>query len=433
MSEPLVLDLFAGAGGWSEGARLLGVRAIGMELDPWACATRAKAGHLTIRADVATYPVDVIGCAWGLIASPPCQTFSQAGGGDGIRDLAKLHHAIEACRDGWKAPANDWADPRTPLVLEVLRWAWHLKPEWIACEQVPPCLPLWEHMAYVLVAWGYDAMALKLSAERYGVPQTRQRAFLLAHRGGVRLAAPTHQRYERGVAQGEGDDCRDSLLGPGLKAWVSMAEALGWEPGSRAWDRRVGGYAEGAAAIADTEPAPTVTPSHQRDCWRVRTGTNSMKHGRRVEDMVPYERPISHPSPTVDVKAGSAWRLRMGNQAGATEREAGEPSPTILFGNRVNEVEWVHQRPAKTVHGTFAGDVQTRPGRHEEKLAAIRDAGSVKITLEEAAVLQSFRRDYPFQGPKSARFRQVGNAMPPRWARALLGELVARDEVRGVA
>src|SRR5690348_8677042 len=57
MTAPrLVLDLFAGPGGWSEGAAAVGLVDIGIEHDLAACQTRAAAGHLTIRADVSAYP-----------------------------------------------------------------------------------------------------------------------------------------------------------------------------------------------------------------------------------------------------------------------------------------------------------------------------------------------------------------------------------------
>ncbi len=52
-----IIDLFAGPGGWSEGLRLLGLTDIGIELDPWACATRAAAGHLTLQSFPPDYPV----------------------------------------------------------------------------------------------------------------------------------------------------------------------------------------------------------------------------------------------------------------------------------------------------------------------------------------------------------------------------------------
>lgn len=42
------------------------------------------------------------------------------------------------------------------------------------------------------------------------------------------------------------------------------------------------------------------------------------------------------------------------------------------------------------------------------------------MTIEEAAVLQGFPPDYPWRGMQTAMFRQVGNAVPPPLARAVL-------------
>jgi DNA (cytosine-5)-methyltransferase 1 len=41
-----------------------------------------------------------------------------------------------------------------------------------------------------------------------------------------------------------------------------------------------------------------------------------------------------------------------------------------------------------------------------------------RLTVEEAAAIQTFPLDMPWQGPQSARFRQIGNAVPPRLALA---------------
>lgn len=68
----LVLDLFAGPGGWSHALTRFGARDIGLEWDEWACKTRAAAGQLTIRTDVAMYLLrPFLGRTTGLIASPP--------------------------------------------------------------------------------------------------------------------------------------------------------------------------------------------------------------------------------------------------------------------------------------------------------------------------------------------------------------------------
>src|SRR4051794_932440 len=92
------LDLFAGPGGWSVACAELGVDEIGVEWDAATCATARAAGHTRVHADVRHYvptaPFD------GLIASPPCQTFSAAGNGNGRRSLARLLDAVRLVAQG---------------------------------------------------------------------------------------------------------------------------------------------------------------------------------------------------------------------------------------------------------------------------------------------------------------------------------------------
>lgn len=197
---PLLLDLFAGPGGWDEGARSLGLVTVGVEMEDHACRTAKAAGHARIRADVASLPTAPIGKVTGLIASPPCQDFSVAGAQAGI--------------DGDKGR----------LMSEVLRWSTALRPEWIACEQVPPVLPYWEDYAYRLRALGYATWTGVLNAADYGVPQTRERAVLMASRvRPVTAPEPTHAQHEEPAG----------LFGPGRHRWVSIEdvrpERRGWE------------------------------------------------------------------------------------------------------------------------------------------------------------------------------------------------------------
>src|SRR6266498_1305454 len=217
----VILDLFAGVG-WAEGLRSLGLEEIGIELDPAVCETRHAAGHHnTIRADVAAYPISTLpGRVAGLIASPPCQAFSRAGKRLGMRDLPALYELVEQIRrtSAWVDPAGRrWHDDRSPLVLEPLRFAGAILPAWIALEQIPDVLPLWRRYAHILERWGYRTWSGVLNTADYGVPQTRERAMLMAVRGGsVRPPEPTLCEQRRG----------GSLLG--MATWVSMADALGW-------------------------------------------------------------------------------------------------------------------------------------------------------------------------------------------------------------
>lgn len=203
----MILDLFAGPGGWSEGLRRLSpelhATELGIETDAAACATRKAAGHETLEADVAALSFDrwQPGQVVGLIASPPCQDFSLAGKRAGIEG------------------------ERGQLIWEVMRYARALDPTWIACEQVPLALPIWRDFARELESLGYWTWCGVLNAADYGVPQTRRRAFLIASKHGrVGPPAPTHDEHPE-----------PSLFGGELKPWVTMADALGWGRPQPAW------------------------------------------------------------------------------------------------------------------------------------------------------------------------------------------------------
>lgn len=212
----MILDLFGGPGGWAEGLRALGLTEVGIEFDPWACATRRAAGHPVIRADVSQLPVDhLAGRVEGLIASPPCQAFSAAGNGQG-RDLLDLFVG-DVDRGDWGCRLVHGRVGAE--VLQVGRWAEAIRPRWVACEQVPPVLPIWRAYAHRWRAlYGWSTWAGVLNAADYGVPQTRRRAILVARSDGWPALPPdpTHAREPDASLFGE------------LRPWVSMAEALEW-------------------------------------------------------------------------------------------------------------------------------------------------------------------------------------------------------------
>ncbi|WP_370969653.1 DNA cytosine methyltransferase [Amycolatopsis sp. cg9] len=198
---------------------------VGIEWDGDACTTRVNAGLHTKHGDVrlskpADYPEARL-----LSGSPPCQTYTVAGTGAGRRALDQVLSFVEAISDGSDITGGlaQLDDERTGLVLEPLRWAVDagVPYEAIILEQVPAVLPVWEAFAEVLEKRGYSVDCGILHTEDFGVPQTRRRAILIARRDGrAELPKPTHRRYRKGQARGEGD--------PRLRPWKTMGEALGW-------------------------------------------------------------------------------------------------------------------------------------------------------------------------------------------------------------
>jgi site-specific DNA-cytosine methylase len=229
MSNFEVVDLFGGPGGWAEACRQLGIKEIGVEWDAEACKTRRAAGHEVIQADVSSMDLAMFQGIWGLIASPPCQGFSRAGLQKGHGDAARILAHIEMCRVAGKwveySKKEGWEDDKSKFVLEPLRWALTLQPEWVAFEQVPFVIVIWEAMADVLAEHGYNVWTGKLHAEQYATPQTRERAVLIGSKThAVAQPKPTHSRYYS----------RDwQRLDEGVLPWISMAEALGWGMPSR--------------------------------------------------------------------------------------------------------------------------------------------------------------------------------------------------------
>lgn len=372
----MIVEGFAGPGGWDVGAELAGIdeEILGIEIVRATCDTALAAGHKRLFADVREmrgirYP----GGVTGRIDSPPCQTFSQAGKGAGRQHLGNLMLALEKVAGGLTpedaigAVSDDQLDERSLLVLEPMLAILEQEPTWIAMEQVPGVLPIWQAYAAELDRLGYHTWTGHLHAETFGVPQTRKRAFLIAHADRrVAPPIPTHQRY----------DPRDPEPAADLfsQRWVSMGEAL-----SLAEETLIGfpRRADGLGQIATI---------------------NGVDY--RARDL----RTADQPSLTVTEKARSwkIWEPVFHDQSGT----AYDP-------------QWPFKRPATVVAGR--GLIQN-PGATANRYngsSKSRNDG-VQVSVAQAGVLQSFPVDYPWQGSRTTQFQQAGDAVPPLMAAAVL-------------
>lgn len=318
------VDLYAGPGGWDLAGESLGLRFLGFEVDPVVCGTRSAAGFWSVCADLSVWPYRNLWDVSVLVASPPCQSFSRAGRGEGRSQLDDLVAWVDA---GWGAPSV--FDEKSRHVLVCGLWVEALKPKVVCFEQVPSVLPVWEAWLRRFESIGYEGWTGVLNAADFGVPQLRKRAFLCAvlePEITPKIPVATHNIRPE-----------DDLFG-GKLPYVTVTDALGWyrKPGETDW----------------TRPG----------------GTKVLRNDQ------------------------------------------------TNFG--VNP-DWPSKRPATTIAGRFLLTDAGQNANRFNKSKKSRNDGYI-ITPQEAGILQGFPPFYPWQGFQKPMARQIGNAVPPQLARAVL-------------
>lgn len=207
---PRVLDLFSGCGGLSAGFRLAGFSSLGaLDVNRAAMATHWLNFHsekYRVMGEVPSFDLKKITPAeygaWAgigdpetqvdvLVGGPPCQAYSRIG----RKKLASLAGSEDA----------HIYDERGFLFDHFLEWTEEVNPLAVLIENVPDSLNYGgfnvpERISKDLEEMGFDVSYTLLNAVNYGVPQSRERVFVLGFRRELGqppvFPRPTH-RYDR--------------------------------------------------------------------------------------------------------------------------------------------------------------------------------------------------------------------------------------------
>lgn len=372
------VELFVGAGGLGIGVSQAGFRpAIVMDWDRWACDTlrENKDRGLDPVRDWPLHEGDVRKFDFGAIdgdidlvtGGPPCQPFSMGGRHRAFLDSRDMFpQAIRAVRE---------LRPRAFIfenVKGLTRASFANYLEYIRLQLAHPEVTArrgeeWlTHLARIedhhtkgrYKGLQYRVVLRVLNAANFGVPQRRERVFLVGFRSDTSVEwhfpAPTHNR--------------DALL------WEQWRDAIYWDLHRVARKARPDGGAVKARVARLTE-----RPAGER--WRT------------VRDAI-----ADLPDPEHAPSAACGFhdhRFQPGARSypGHTGSPLDEPAKTLKAG----------------VHGVPGGENMLR-----------RPDGSIRyFTVRESARLQTFPDDMIFHGSWTEAMRQLGNAVPCELGRIL--------------
>ena len=369
--RPIGIDLFAGAGGLSLGFEQAGFDvAAAVEVDPVHCAVHA---YNFPRTAVIPHPIEVVSgvdiaeaagiggrqvdCVFG---GAPCQGFSLIG-----------HRILD--------------DPRNRLVREFVRVVAELDARTFVFENVKG-LTIGKHRALLdeLVEEfsdaGYDVRVpwRVLNAGNFGVPQYRERLILLGARTGETL--PEYPMPKTNIA---GRRLRIN----GLSDGPTCADALGDLPDANLFETLMRSDCVKTFRFGEPSAYAAELRGLSNDAWRY----GYMREWRR--DLLTSSARTAHTTITRD-------RFRKTTPGGV------EPISRFF---KLTETGVSNTLRAGT-DGTRGAFMSPRPIHYRHGRC---------ITVREMARLQGFPDWFRFNTKKWHGARQVGNAVPPPFARAI--------------
>ncbi len=453
--RPRTLDLFAGCGGISLGFHSLGCELVAaLEIDEHAAASHAanffRDSPEAVRArhamphDITKVEPEEVAAEFGLgavedavdliVGGPPCQAYARVGRAK-LREIAEHPEAFKV-------------DPRGNLYLRYLHYVDRMKPLALLMENVPDIMNYGGHnvageVAETLEAMGYVARYTLLNSAFYGVPQMRDRVILLAVRKELGVipefpAPERHMKLPPGYAGTRSVALKsvDLLDGKGFVAApmdptkpfaVTASQAIGDLPPITL--HLEGKLKRGARRFNELIPYDPSRPLSDY-ARRMRTWPG-FKNDRGVLDHVirylPRDGDIFRHMPcgaeypeahrvAVELFEKECRRReqKLGKKLKPAEREELRdamvpPYPVGSFPNR-----WWKLRPdfpSRTLLAHIGKDTYSHI-HYDSAQARV-------ISVREAARLQSFPDGFRFSGTMNPAFRQIGNAVPPLFARAM--------------
>ncbi len=395
-----IIDLFAGAGGFGLGFKMAGFDVVcSLEIDQWAADT-LRVNHpnmLVIQDDIRNYQtaanIQKI-CPYSpdiIIGGPPCQGFSIAG------------------------PAQkDPKDPRNSLFVNFARWVQYLHPQVFVMENVKGLLsrrnvngePVIHIIKRTFEELDYNVEIWLLNAAEYGVPQTRERIFVVRNRLGISEITPPSPTHTLSLSSDKNSQ-QLSLFEPASK--LTQAITL--------WDA-ISDLPELEAGQGAEEQLYKISPLTEYQAWiRVKQeilfNHAAMNHSKRLVERFKH---INWGESSADVPAEHMPRTRNGK--GKISKTAYDQNNRRLY----------PYKPSHTIAASFYANF-IHPFQHRN------------ITAREGARVQSFPDNYQFMGKKTVvshklleregrtkekflcQYNQIGNAVPALLAKAIAKHL----------
>ncbi|MCK0166222.1 DNA cytosine methyltransferase [Jannaschia sp. S6380] len=458
-AAPRVLDLFSGCGGLSLGFHKAGFEiTAAVESNPVAAASHARNFHAgdsrhAQALDITQVKPSQLASRLGLgrvtdavdviIGGPPCQAFARVG----RSKLREIDDDPEAFRH----------DPRAKLFAPYLDYVRAFRPLALLMENVPDAMNFGgknipQEVCEILINQGYICAYTLLNAAFYGVPQMRERMFLIAFRREIAneiafpapvswIDLPAGYTGSRNVAlklitaKRRTDEVCNYVDPPEadglLPSAVTAHDAIGDLPEIRALDLLGCGVLKRGARRLDEllayDPGRPVSAyvREMKEWSGFEAGAGISDHvirylprdykifaGMKPGDQYPQAR--AYALALFEDGVAEAKRRGRNIRAGSAEyddlrRKTVPPYDHTKFPNKWRKM-W-RDTPARTIMAHLGKDSYSHIHYDSDQART--------ISVREAARLQSFPDGFVFEGAMNQAFQQIGNAVPPLMAFAL--------------